>query len=465
MTRDNLSLVGGGGGRYSPPRFSDKNHFIYKPRQRGFFSITDPAMRSLSKTTELRLINLRWLSMLAMLVVALLSKNLIGTYDLIPRLLGIAAIVGAMNGVLLVCATRSRGGVERLPVFSAFVQLCIDLLAWGSFIYLSGGATNPLISIFLPLVAIGAMVLDRLHAWLLGIIAILAYSYLWRFYQPLAIADVQMATGLHIFGMWLVFVVSDIVVVWFILQMTKAVRERDAALAEAREQAIRNDWLVSMGSLAAGAAHELSTPLGTLNLLVDGLAEEVSIPDAWRADLDLMRRQIDVCKAALTQLARRAEYPRADAGDVVPATRWLRRVIDAWVVLNPSTPVTLFIAPDLNTAGLGVDLSIERALCNLLDNARQAGATTINVDGSRSIDDCHVVIVDNGPGIPRAVIEDLVAGRPTHSARGMGVGLLLARAAIERRGGTLQLGLGAAGGSRVRISLPIGKMPNTGESD
>lgn len=80
-------------------------------------------------------------------------------------------------------------------------------------------------------------------------------THLWFFHQPLAIADAYTATSLHIFGMyWLVFVVSDGVLVWFILQVTKAVRERDAALARAREQAIRNDWLVAMGSLAAGAA-------------------------------------------------------------------------------------------------------------------------------------------------------------------------------------------------------------------
>ncbi len=73
-------------------------------------------MRSLTKTTELRLINLRWLSVLAMLMVALLSKNIVGSFDLAPRLLALAAIVGAMNVVLLVVATHPRCSTEGLPM-------------------------------------------------------------------------------------------------------------------------------------------------------------------------------------------------------------------------------------------------------------------------------------------------------------------------------------------------------------
>ena len=412
-------------------------------------------MRSLTKTTELRLINLRWLSVLAMLVVALLSKNIVGSFDLAPRLLALAAIVGAMNVVLLVVDTHPRGSTEGLPMVSAFVQLCIDLLAWASFIYLSGGATNPLITVFLPLVAIGAMVLDRVHAWLLGAMAILAYTYLWRFHQPLAIPDVQVATHLHIFGMWLVFVVSDIVVVWFILQMTRAVRERDAALGEAREQAIRNDWLVSMGSLAAGAAHELSTPLGTLNIVVDDLLDDGNIPLSVRPDLELMRRQIDLCKTALNQLAQRAGHPRGVQGASVTAATWLRHLIDSWLALNPAASVSVTIGPELDDREVVFDLSVERVIVNLLDNALQVSASNIAFSAGLAGKRLVVVVADDGPGISAGTLKSFAAGLPVASGKGMGVGLLLARTAVERVGGTLHLNSGASGGAVAQLSLPL----------
>lgn len=411
-------------------------------------------MRSISKTTELRLINLRWLSVLAMLAIAVFSRNVIGSFELAPRLLALATIVGVMNLVLWVVATRIRGESEGVPVFSAFVQLSVDLLAWASYIYLSGGATNPLITVFLPLIAIGAMVLDRLHAWILGALAVLAYTYLWFAYQPLAITDAQWATRLHIFGMWLVFVVSDVVVIWFIVQMTKAIRERDSALNEAREQAIRNDWIVSMGSLAAGAAHELGTPLGTLNILVDELLDDSSVPDSVRPDLETMRRQVDACKLTLAQLAQRAGHPRGEPVHRAMAHAWLTRLVESWLALNPSVSVVIELEPELHQCAVNFDMSVERAISSLLDNARQVNASRIAIKASAGAQ-LEICIDDNGPGIPPHLLALFAAGQPMTSDKGMGVGLLLARTAVEHCGGTLNLTCGPSGGTCARLVLPL----------
>lgn len=457
MTRDNLSLVIPYGAEYIwIVFFRQKARSFLKPRFPGlFFGYKVLVMRSLTKTTELRLINLRWLSVLAMLAVALFSRNIVGSFELAPRLLALGSIVGCMNLVLLIIATRTRGTAEGPPVSSAFVQLCIDLLSWASYIYLSGGATNPLITVFLPLIAIGAMVLDRLHALILGSMAVLAYTYLWFAYQPLAIQDAQLATRLHILGMWLVFVVSDVVVIWFIVQMTKAIRERDVALNEAREQAIRNDWVVSMGSLAAGAAHELSTPLGTLNVLVDDLLDDPAVSASLRPDLEMMRRQIDACKLTLTQLAQRAGHPRGAQINRVTASAWLRRLVDSWLALNPSANISINIAPELERHHVSFDASVERAITSLLDNAQQVGASHIVIAGKATNETMEISIDDDGPGIPAHMLESFAAGQSMTSSKGMGVGLLLARTAIERCGGVLHLSSSQPDGTQVQLLLPL----------
>lgn len=411
-------------------------------------------LASLTQITQVRLIKLRWLSVLGMVAAALVSPNILGSGDLMPRLLAFATVIGSINLCLLVAATLYRGSADALPVFSPLVQLTFDLAAWGSYIYLSGGATNPLISIFLPLAAIGAIVLGKVQAWLLGLAVILAYSFLWRFYQPLAIADAETATHLHLLGMWLVFAVSAVVLIWFILQMMRAIRDRDAALGEAREQAIRNDWLISVGSLAAGAAHELSTPLATLNVLAEELLGDGDLPPALQPDLRLMQRQVEACKLALTRLTQRAGHPRGAPENGVPAAGWLRNVLAAWLALNPSASVATGIPDELDDYLLSFDLAIERAITNLLDNALRAGAVHIALLASLAGRALLVVVEDDGPGIPAAALQAFAAGLPIISEKGMGIGLLIARTAIEHRGGSLEIRRNDGPGSEARISIP-----------
>ncbi|MFZ2266805.1 MAG: ATP-binding protein [Azonexus sp.] len=414
-------------------------------------------LSSLTQITQVRLINLRWLSVLGMVAAALVSPNILGSSDLMPRLLAFATVIGSINVCLLVAATIYRSSADGLPMFSPLVQLTFDLAAWGSYIYLSGGATNPLISIFLPLAAIGAIVLSKAQAWFLGMAVIAAYSFLWRFYQPLAIGDAETATHLHLLGMWLVFVVSAVVLIWFILQMTQAIRERDAALGAAREQAIRNDWLISMGSLAAGAAHELSTPLATLNMLVDELREDDGLPAVLLPDLALMQRQLEVCKLALTRLTERAGHPRGAPESGVPAAGRLRNVLDAWLALNPTAALTTEIGAELDDYLAPFDLAIERAITNLLDNALHAGALHIALQ-ARLVGRWLVLsIKDDGQGISAGALQAFSAGQPIISENGMGIGLLIARAAIEHRGGKLELGRPAGPGTEARISIPCHK--------
>lgn len=409
---------------------------------------------SLTQITQARLIQLRWLSVLAMLAAALVSPNILGSSMLMPRLLAFATFVAAINLCLQLALLFNRGD-DDFPFFSPLIQLLFDLACWASYIYLSGGATNPLISVFLPLAAIGAIVLSRFQAWLLGIAAILAYSFLWRFYQPLAIADAEMATRLHLLGMWLVFVVSAVVLIWFIQKMTQAIQRRDLALAEAREQAIRNDWLISVGALAASAAHELSTPLATMRIIVDEWLEDATLAALQRDDCRLLDTQIETCKRALGQLTLRAGHARGGSGERVMAGPWLSGMLSAWSALNPAASLQLALAPALGQGALPFDVTLERALSNLLDNAVRAGAGRILVKADIRDGTLVIRLDDDGSGISDAALQAYAAGQPSVSPAGMGIGLLLSRTAVERHGGHLELSRLALVGTRVDIEIPL----------
>jgi two-component system sensor histidine kinase RegB len=410
---------------------------------------------SLPQITQLRLIQLRWLSVLVMLLAALISPHIIGTPSLMSPLLALVTVIGCANACLHLAFLFSRDDRNGLPLFTPLVQLSLDLLAWSSYVFMSGGATNPLISVFLPLVGIGAIVLSPSGAWMFGVATIGSYSLLWHFYQPLAVADAQSATHLHLLGMWLVFAISAVVLIWFILKMTQTIRGRDAELAATREKAIRNDWLVSLGSLAASAAHDLSTPLGTLNILAEELLHDPQLPPALRPDLELMGRQIERCKQALTQLTQLAAHPRETSASLLPVTDWLQRQWGAWQSLNPGVSLTIQLAPTLEQRHIQPDITIERAIANLLDNALRAGAREIRLQAGEQDTRLLLQVADDGCGIAAPAQQAFAAGQPAASDSGLGIGLLLARAAIERRGGRLELAACPAGGSLARIELPL----------
>ncbi len=414
---------------------------------------------SLTRVIQASLLQLRWLSVTAMVLGALVSPLLLGPSDLMVRLLVYAGVVSLVNlGFQL--ADSTLGAAEAPRFFSPFVQLGFDLLAWGGYIFLSGGATNPLISLFLPLVAIGALILTPRQAWLLALGAILIYSFLWYFYVPLHIADFARAGTLHLFGMWLVFALSAVLVVGFILQLSSGIRRRDRELTAAREQAIRDDWLITLGSQAAGAAHELGTPLASLNVLADDLLDDGRLPPALAADVQAMKTEIRRCKETLSQLTARAAQALAVQAPTQPAGDWLRRLLEVWQSRHPALAVAWNLGRNLNDHLLPADVALEQALTHLLDNARKAGASRIQVRADVERDWLVVGIQDDGRGMPPAALDAFARRQPPDSAGGLGVGLLLGRAAIERRGGSLTFNAVGGGsaegrGTLVELRLPL----------
>ncbi len=393
-----------------------------------------------------RLAWLRALSAGTMIALALAAEPLLQVP--VPRL-PLLAIAGGLVALLIVGTAMGRWR-PVWPAAPAALHLAVDLLAWGLFVALTGGATNPLVSLLLPLVAIAAAALPERQAWALGALAVLLYALLWRFFLPLPIRDEELAIQLHLAGMGATFAVSVVVTVWFLSRMTRAVQIRDQALAAARERALRDDWLISLGGLAAGAAHELSTPLATLATLIGEHLDAQALDGELRADLELAAVQVRTCKRALTELTARAGSPRAEGGVAVAAPRaadaWLRVLAESWAALHPAADIALALDPVLAGWGVPHDLALDRAIHNLVDNAVQASPQRVEVSAGVMGGRLWVRIADQGPG---------VAATPMGDGQGLGIGLLLARGAVERLGGGLALGPGERGGTWATLHLPL----------
>jgi len=397
-----------------------------------------------------RSILLRWWLLLAAAIAVSSAPTLLGLALPLPPMLAVLAALAGFNAWL-----QWRSPQASVSAGELFGQLCVDLAALTVLLYLSGGAANPLISLLLIPVAVAALSLPGRLTALVTVLAVLAYSLLTGFYLPLAIDDVARAARLHLAGMWLTFVVSAAMIAWFVARMTASIRERDRHLAAAREQALRDERVVALGALAAGAAHELGTPLATIAVLVGELECDPALGADARADLAVVREQLALCKGIISGMAQRSGAARTESLQAQDAAAWLRAVVARWQAMRPRAGATIRVAGRGAAPRQVFDPALEQAVGNLLNNAADAAAGEIRVELDWYQDWLRLMISDTGPGFGAEVLrrggrEMLPAGHG-----GAGIGLLLAFSAVERCGGRIALDNPPAGGARARIELPL----------
>lgn len=420
------------------------------------------------RTERGRLLKLRWLSLGAMAVLAFV------VFPWLAPAQAMAPLAAVTLGLLAVNLGLAAGAARWLvgPT-GAMLQLAIDLIAWGAFLYYAGGVTNPAISLLLPVVAIGASILPALQAWLLAGLAIGLYSLLWQYHEPIRLANAEQAMHWHLAGMWLSFALSAATVVWFIARLNAALARREDELAEAKAARVRDAYVVGLGKLAAGAAHRLGTPLGTLRILADELARRGDVAAEAREDVELMRAQIDHCRDILNSLTREAGQQRAEGGGVIDARRWVEQVAARWQQLRPGVALRI----DGEGGAIVADASLGEALHNLIDNAANASArASTDADGRAAAAATPPVaavelrlraaagmvtveVADRGPGLPAARIDAARRAPLGAHAQGMGVGLMLAHAAVEHHGGRLAFRPRPGGGTIACLMIPSQAAP------
>jgi two-component system sensor histidine kinase RegB len=266
---------------------------------------------------------------------------------------------------------------------------------------------------------------------------------------------------LHVAGMWVNFLIAAALIVLFVGRMARAVRRRDQELATMREATLRDQQIVELGTLAAGTAHELNTPLSTLALLVEEL-DETSTDAAQKSRLRVMMEEIGVINRRLNRIAGGVEAARSEGARYVGLESFLRGVIQQWSSAHPEIELTADFALPAEDPQIVAEVTLDQAIRNVLDNAAHAtignGGTHVDVLVACLDTTLTITVSDHGVGLDPALRDEIGLKIVSTKERGLGIGLLLSRAALQRFGGGLELKSRPSGGVEARIHLPLDEL-------
>lgn len=336
------------------------------------------------------------------------------------------------------------------------VHLLVDIGALTVLLYFSGGATNPFISYYLVPISIAAISLPMAMTWAITGLSIIAYSVLLVYYQPftqLTSHHGNTSFNLHIIGMWINFALSAGLITYFVVRMAAALRMQEAELSAQKEEQMQDEQLLAIATVAAGAAHELGTPLNTMKLLIDNLAEEVTEPEQQQ-DVAILNQQIARCRKTLQSLVNAASIIE-EGSSPTSVSGYVDGLLDNWLLIRPDVNPEINTVSDCPATKACFHPVIQQSLLNLLNNAADASPEQLEITIHWDSTSLYIDIRDYGPGLSPEQLEKMGKPIPSDKPGGLGLGLFLTHSSLNRHGGSVRLLNADGGGLLTSVVLPL----------
>ena len=425
----------------------------------GDVSLLEGSHASLNHSTGLQnmqqLVQLRWIAVVGQIATILAVEFALK----IPLpLTGLSAVLFLLVAFNVIMGFRRRI-VADVSSTELFVALMVDVGTLTAQLYLSGGAANPFIFLYLLQVILGAVLLETGYVWAIVLMTSVCLIGLSIFYEPLAIPpefDGNFRIP-YLVGLLICFVLDAALLVVFITRIHRNLRARDARLADLRQRAVQEDNIIRMGLLASGAAHELGTPLSTVSVIlgdwrrmpmVSGNAEVLE-------ELDEMQVQIRRCKEIVSGVLLSAGDARGESASETTIRTFLDQLVSEWRVSRSAAHLTYDyeFGDDVRIVS---DTAIKQMIHNVLDNALESSPDWVGFLARRKDERLELVVTDLGPGFAPAMLADL--GKPHQSTKpraGAGLGLFLVTNVSRLLRGSVSARNRPEGGAEVTLSLPL----------
>ncbi len=432
------------------------------------------------------LIILRWLSVIGQ-TTAVLSAYFVMHFPLpLWECLAVIAAAVVMN---IIAMARSRQIGLSLPDGSrTTLHLGFDVLQLSVLLALTGGLTNPFSLLLVAPVSVAAATLRIRQALILGAMAIISVIalYNWSLPLPWMVHEQLVLPGLYRLELGLALMTGMLFVSVYTWKVAADADKLELALATTQDVLQREQRLAAMGGLAAAAAHELGTPLATIQIVAREMLRSAPEGSPAAEDAALILQQAGRCRDILNQLS-----ANPDEGDAIYADISLKALLQE--VAEPHLGFDLEFDISVQSAGNQPLPRIRRlpevvhGLSALVENAADFATHKVTLTASVNAGWITVDVVDDGPGFASDVLprlgEPYVTTRPQSKVRralaaqisgkrdrndeviapsqgGMGLGFFIARTLLERSGAKVSIGDGTVPekgqlkGARVSIRWP-----------
>lgn len=385
----------------------------------------------------------------------------------IGQCLAVIAVAITFNTALL----AFYPGIHILSERDAAAHLAFDICQLTAMLALTGGIENPFAILYLAPIVIAASNLQLGATLSLAMLAFGSISFISIFHWPLP-WDPQaplLLPSLYVAGNWISLSLGigfSLIYAW---RTADEARRMQAALAATQSALSREQRLSDLGALAAAAAHELGTPLGTIAVVARELERDMGPTAKWTEDVRLLRSQAERCREILSQLSQQ-DTDEDNIAKRLPLVALLDEIAEPHrgfgidITVSTTTPGALSVirSPEV-IHGLG----------NLVENAVDFAQTTVSIDTTWDDQTVQILIVDDGSGFDQEILARLgepyvtsragtEASRPTNlndtahaeGHAGLGLGFFIAKTLLERIGARMKFGNQAGAGARIELIIP-----------
>ncbi|MEO1528626.1 MAG: ATP-binding protein [Planctomycetota bacterium] len=423
------------------------------------------------------LLHLRSVAIVGQLLTIVFAGWITGVPLRLVPLLGLVGLTAATNALYAIWLRGNSAAAkpidvepddrEDLAVKSVALGLMVlDLVTLTAMLYFSGGAGNPFSFFYFVNLAVGGVMIRPRSAWILTVVATIGYAFVLRWHVQLPGISLQAPNGflgVRVIGLMLAFGTCATVVTYFVTLTAGLLRQRERQLRDQERASAADRRLEALTTLAAGAAHELATPLSTIDVVARELMrhlDDIKKPATVDEDLQLIDHQLEICRQILQRM-------RGAAGDSM-AQRWQKTtvgdLIDATLegVRDPHRVDVVDGADIVEQQTLWVpEEAVAQAIRNLIHNGLDASGFEgrVRVESKLEDQDVRIIVSDQGEGM-----DDTVLGRvgdpfftTKEPGRGIGLGLYLTRNVVSQLGGTLNFNSQPNEGTAAVVTLPISK--------